>query len=427
MIKKKDAQGICEISWSLNMHRNVWFPLLTFFVPTASLAADPVPGIWRGWLEAKEREIPFHFELARDGDKWSGWLINDPDRAEIPKVTWDGTELVLDITHYDSVLRAKPNAAGDQWDGTWRKRSGIDKWVELPFHAKPGKLPRFVPFSAASDGLKVIEGTWSVQFASEREPAVAIFRSTNRGALTGTFLTTTGDYGFLSGIFNGQNIRLSNFDGAHAFLFVARYDEDLDTIKGQFYSRDAFQDTWTATRNPDARLPDAFEMTKGVDNADLAKISFPDLSGKMRSLADPEFAGKVRVIEVFGSWCPNCHDAAHYLAGLYERYRANGLVVIGLAFELTGDLKRDTEQVKTFVERHKAEYPVLVAGVSDREKASASLPMLDKLRAYPTLIVLDKEGKVRATYTGFSGPATGESYKAFQHKFETLIEELLAK
>ena len=427
MNQKKDAQCICVVSWSLNMHRNVLYSLLAFFVPTVALAADPVPGLWRGWLDAQGKEIPFHFELARQGDKWSGWLINDPDRAEIPKVTWDGTELVLDIAHYDSVLRAKPNAAGDQWDGTWRKRSGAEKWVELPFHAIPGNHPRFARLGVRSDELKIIEGTWSVQFASEKEPAVAVLRCSNKGELTGTFLTTTGDYGFLTGIFNGQNIRLSNFDGAHAFLFIARYDEDLDTIKGQFYSRDAFQDTWTAKRSPDAALPDAFELSKGVDNADLAKVAFPDLTGKTRSLADPEFAGKVRIIEVFGSWCPNCHDAAHYLADLHRRFRDKGLVVIGLAFELTGDLSRDTEQVKIFAERHKVEYPILIAGISDREKASAALPMLDKLRAYPTLIVLDRQGKVRATYTGFSGPATAEAYTAFQHKFESLIEELLAK
>ena len=146
----------------------------------------------------------------------------------------------------------------------------------------------------------------------------------------------------------------------------------------------------------------------------------------MRSLADPELSGKARVIEVFGTWCPNCHDASHYLADLHRRFRDKGLVVVGLAFELTGDLPRDTDQVKTFAERHKVEYPLLIAGISDREKASASLPMLDKLRAYPTLIVLDREGKVRAVYTGFSGPATGEAYTAFQHKFESLIESLLA-
>jgi hypothetical protein len=86
-------------------------------------------------------------------------------------VTWDGTELVLDISHYDSVLRAKPNASGDQWDGTWRKRTKADKWIEMPFHAKPGKHPRFVYLGYFSEEFKVLDGKWSVKFASEEDKA----------------------------------------------------------------------------------------------------------------------------------------------------------------------------------------------------------------------------------------------------------------
>ena len=394
--------------------------------PLTALAAEPPVGLWRGWLDCPGGEIPFHFELQRDGEssKWSGWLINDPDRAAIPKVTWDGTELVLDISHYDSTLRAKPNAAGDQWDGTWRKRAKADKWVEMPFHAKPGRLPRFVHLGVHSPVFQELAGKWSLKFASEEDPAIALFNVTTRGEVTGTILTTTGDYGFLAGIFNGDNLRLSNFDGAHAFLFIGKLQED-GTLTGRFWSRDAHKDTWTAFMDPNAQLPDAFEITKGVDNADLAKVAFPDVNGKVRSLADPELSGKARIIEVFGTWCPNCHDASQYLVDLHRRFRDRGLAVVGLAFELTGDQKRDTEQVKIFADRHKIVYPLLVAGISDREKASASLPMLDKLRAYPTLIVLDRLGKVRAVYTGFSGPATGQAYAAFQTKFESLIEHVL--
>jgi hypothetical protein len=260
----------------------VIFCTLLYAAACAS-AADPPTGIWRDWLDCSGGEIPFQFRLERDGDKWSGWIINDPDRSPIPKVTWDGTELVLDISHYDSTLRAKPNAAGDRWDGVWRKRSKADKWIEMPFHAKPGSFPRFVRLGYYSDELKALTGKWSFKFASEEDPAIAMLNCTTSGEVTGSVLTTTGDYGFLAGIFNGQNLRLSNFDGAHAFLFIGRLDDD-GTLSGRFWSRDAFQDTWTAHKDPNAKLPDAFEMTKGVDNADLAKVAFPDLNGKTRSL-----------------------------------------------------------------------------------------------------------------------------------------------
>ncbi len=384
-------------------------------------------GGWRGWLDCPGGEIPFELMLTRRGDEWSGWVANGGESNKIPRVAWDGTELVLDITHYDSSIRAKATPDGARLDGTWRKRSGADKWAELPFHATFGPQPRFPrPNQRGTDSMSAIHGRWEVRFASDEDTAIGVFEAHNEGVATGTFLTTTGDYRYLAGDFDGAILRLSTFDGAHAFLFIARLSDD-GTLAGDFWSRDAHHDTWTAKKNPDVQLPDGFLLTKGVSDVDLAKVSFPDLEGKMRSLADPALGGKARVLEVFGTWCPNCHDASAYLSELHKRLRDRGLSVVGLAFELTGDLKRDTEQARTFAALHKVEYPILIAGVSAKEKAAAALPMLDKLRAYPTLIVLDGDGKVRAVYTGFSGPATGEAYRKFQTRFESVIEELLER
>ena len=137
-------------------------------------------------------------------------------------------------------------------------------------------------------------------------------------------------------------------------------------------------------------------------------------------------AGTVRIVEVFGSWCPNCHDAAAYTVELDRRYGPRGLRILGLAFELTGMFQRDVRQVRKFVERHEVKYPILIAGLSDKEEASKSLPVLDRVRAYPTMILLGPDGGVRAVYTGFSGPATGEAHRAFRKRFEALIEKALA-
>lgn len=395
--------------------------------PDASKIEAPKTDSWRAWLDCPGGELPFGIWLQRDMDKWSAFIINGKERAAVPHVEWTGAELVLDITDYDSTIRAKPSENGRRLNGTWRKRSGADKWAELPFHASYGPTDRFpLNKNIKSESLDKIAGRWSAKFASDEEPAVGVFEVALNGVVYGTFLTTTGDYRFLEGAFDGEELKLSAFDGAHAFLFKARMQPD-GTLAGDFWARDAFHDTWTAKKDPKAELPDAFSITKRTDNYDLAKLSFPDLEGKPHTLADPAFAGKARIIEVFGSWCPNCHDASNYLNDLYHRLHSKGLSVVGLAFEITGDLSRDTEQVKKFTSVHKVEYPVLIAGVSDREKASASLPMLEKLRAYPTIIVLDESGKVRAIYTGFSGPATGDEYKKFQIKFEGVVEELLKK
>ena len=241
---------------------------------------------------------------------------------------------------------------------------------------------------------------------------------------------TTGDYRFLAGNVVNGHLSLSCFDGAHAFLFHANHEGKSDerTLAGKFWSSMNWEEAWTAKINPNAKLPDAFEQTKTTESAKrLGELSFPDLDGKMTRLDDPKFAGKARILYVFGSWCPNCHDAAKYFSELEKKYGDKGLSIVGLAFELTGEFERDAAQVRKYLKRHGSSYPVLVAGVNDKADATKRLTILDKVRSYPTTIFLDSEGTVQAVHTGFTGPATGEEYTKLKNKFENLIKELLAK
>ena len=265
-----------------------------------------------------------------------------------------------------------------------------------------------------------------MDFESNDEPAVAIFRAGAGGTILGTFLTTTGDYRYLAGSFEERRLRLSCFDGAHAFLFNARLDED-GSLDGDFWSRDSWHERWTARRDPQASMPDAFELTRWVGGKGLDEIAFPDLDGRLRSLGDAEFAGRARILEIFGSWCPNCNDAAAHLAELDSEYRGRGLSIVGLAFEMTGEFERDAEQVRRYAEHHGLRFPLLVAGLSDKALASESFPLLDRIRSYPTTVFFHADGRVRAVHQGFAGPATGQAHDELRARFRTLIEELLAE
>jgi thiol-disulfide isomerase/thioredoxin len=271
-----------------------------------------------------------------------------------------------------------------------------------------------------------VDGRWSVRFESSEDPAVAVFETVADGTLEGTFLTSTGDYRFLAGDVAGDRLRLSCFDGAHAFRFTARLSDD-GALAGDFWSRDTWHETWTAERDESASIPDPYEQTVWRAEWDLGDAVFPDLDGTPRSLADPEFAGRARMLVAFGSWCPNCHDEAPYLAELHRRYGPRGLSILGLAFELTGEFGRDAKQVRRFAERHGVRYPILVAGTADKAKATRAFPMLDFVRSYPTTIFLHADGRVRAVHSGFTGPATGEAWDDVRAEFEGLIEELLAE
>lgn len=403
----------------------------------------PAAGFWLAELMSPGGSLPFGLILADDGTYFRATIINGPERIEVPEVSWEGGQLTLFFPHYDSRILASLADGTTTLTGDWAKRRGKEDWNKLAFAAQQltadGHDPRTAPPAAA---LEPFLGKWEAHFSESAQPAVADFRQQDDGRLWGTFLTTTGDYRYLAGEYveslalpkgtgadpdsaGSSGLRLSCFDGAHAFLFLAQYDAAQQELAGDFWSSDTWHETWIANRNQNARLPDGFRQTNWVDSVPLASLTFPDVEGVATSLADERFAGKARIIEVFGSWCPNCHDAASLLSELDAKYKARGLSILGLAFEHTGDFQRDAQQVKRYMARHNVTYPVLLAGLSDKTLASEAFPALEQIRAYPTTIFLHPDGRVRAVYSGFSGPATGAAYDHLRAEFERLIEELL--
>ncbi|MCZ6597213.1 MAG: HEAT repeat domain-containing protein, partial [Planctomycetota bacterium] len=383
-------------------------------------------GAWRAWLDSPGGELPFGIELVASADGGLGaFLVNGEERIPVTRVTRSGGEVTIEIEHYDSRIVAAVTDDGRRLDGTWTRRSGPDSWSKLPFHAAAGKGPRFAPFGDEMAGGR-IDGLWEVDFESSAEPALAIFAEGPGDTVRGTFLTTVGDYRYLAGTFQGDRLKLSCFDGAHAFLFDARLRDD-GTLAGDFWSRDTWHETWTAKKSDKASMPDAFELTEWTERASIAELVFPDVDGNPRALTEPGLLGQATLLQIFGTWCPNCYDETTYLVELHERYRGRGLAIVGLAFELTGDFERDAEQVRRYVERHGIEYPILIAGTADKGAATAAFPALDRVRSYPTTIFLHADGRVRAVHTGFSGPATGAAHAELRGEFESLIEELLAE
>ena len=396
---------------------------LMLFVPAEIAAQDSAAGRWNASINCPGGQIRFDLELNKEGEKWSGFIINGPERIKIPTVEINGQLVRLRIDHYDSELNLKIDSgkkAGFKiMNGDWKKRRGKDEYVEMKVSAILA-TDRKIPESSEE-----LPERWAVKFKSDDDPAVGIFKKVNGTAqILGTFLTTTGDYRFLDGTFANDILRLSCFDGAHAFLFIAKRKSD-GNMAGEFWSSNTWHDTWSAKPDANAKLPDSFKQTVVTENAELGRLSFPDLEGNPTRLDDPKFAGKIRIIYVFGSWCPNCHDAGEYFASLEKKYGDKGLSILGLAFELTGEFERDAAQVKKYLARHGSTYPVLVAGLSDKAMASKSLPILDKVRSYPTTIFLNAKGNVKAIHTGFTGPATGESFEELKKQFEKLITDEL--
>ena len=383
-------------------------------------------GEWRGWLDSPGGELPFGLRLIDEGSGvWSAEILNEPETITIPDVTVTGDALTIRIPHYDATIEATIDEAG-LLQGRWWKTAALGAISELPFHAEPNPGYRFTPLELDDDatGAAALAERWRVRFADDEDDAVGEFQLREDGRVEGTFLTTTGDYRFLAGSFEAGRLRLSVFDGAHAFLFDAQLD-DSGALSGDFWSRDSWHDSWTASADAEMALPDPSEQIGWRDSVPLDELRYPDLDGELRSLNDPAFAGQARIIEVFGSWCPNCNDATQYLVELDRRYGERGLSILGLAFEMSGEFERDAEQLRSYIEHHSIDYPILVAGTSDKDEASAAFPLIERVKSFPTTIFMNREGEVVGIWSGFSGPATGVEFEKLQGRFEGWIEELL--
>jgi thiol-disulfide isomerase/thioredoxin len=381
-------------------------------------------GIYRVVLDVPGGELPFGLELVKQGSATVGYLLNGAERVKLNEVLITGSQLQIRMPGYETLLTAE--AAGDQLQGEvfLDKLGGKDQ--HIPLRATWGAQYRF--FADPAGAVADLSGRWAVDLTDDNGNAeVAVGEFTQSGdLLTGTFLTPTGDQRFLAGQVRGDQLYLSTFDGAHVFLYKATLAAD-GSLAGDYWSGLHYHEKWAATRDAGAALPDAYTLTALRGGAKQIEFDFPDLAGHRVTSQDPLFRGKVLIVALAGSWCPNCHDEAAFLAPLYQEYRGKGLEIVSLMFEHFGDFPRAAQAAQRFRQNYGIDYTMLIAGVSDKDDAAKKLPALDRLYAFPTTIFIDRKGNVRKIHTGFSGPATGEHYTQFVGEVHAILDQLLAE
>lgn len=375
-------------------------------------------------LESPGGNLEFELVLEKDRDQLkSVTIVNGSEKIAVNDAIWHFPgAFEFGFPHYNSVIKAKHGIDVPILAGTWTKRSG-DKIVEMAFRASQidsgGLANKFRSMPSAAK----FAGRWTVTFESSPDPAVAIFEA-DGGLVVGTFLTTIGDYRYLNGHVESDVLRLSTFDGSHAFLFDAKLTGD-DSLAGNFWSGTSWHETWTATRDDQATLPDGFEQLEWKEQPTWSTIKLHNLDGTETNLDPTTAFGELTIVNIFGSWCPNCHDEAPYLVELQNKYGSQGLRIVGLAFEASGEVERDAEQVKRYVRRHAIPFPIFLAGISDKREAALALGFVDQLKAFPTTVFADKAGKILSVYSGFSGPATGVEHDQLKSRFESIIRRNL--
>lgn len=394
--------------------------------PVAAKPAGVQAGTYRVVLQTPGGELPFSLSLAEDEGHWVAYLINGPEHLQVDEVAVTGAHLEILMPGYENRLIAE--AAADTLKGEIVLSKAGAKQQHVPLQAQRGQDYRFYPPAAASSAPTDVSGHWAARFLDDdgsQEQDVGEFTQSGDRVI-GTILTPTGDHRYLEGQVHGEELVLSTFDGAHVFLYKAKINAD-GTLSGDFWSGLASHEKWNAKRDPNAKLADAYTYTKMKKGTQRFDFSFPDLSGALVSSKDPKFQGKVMVVALAGSWCPNCHDEAAFLSQLYRSDQARGLEIVSLMFEHFGDFPRAAAAAQRFKDHYGIAYTVLIAGISDKDEAGKKLPMLDKFYAFPTTVFIDRKGRVRKIHTGFTGPATGEHYSQFVKEVNETLDTLLAE
>lgn len=383
-------------------------------------------GTYRAVLTLNEEEnieLPFNFDIKYKGKKPLMIIHNSDERIVVDEIKIKGDSVKIKMPVFDTEFKCviKDNNLEGVWINNYRKEKNVIK-----FKALYGQTNRFdfVPGKANP----YFEGRWETTFSPgkpDSSKAIGVFHHVEQtDYLTGTFLTETGDYRYLEGMKHGDKLYLSCFDGSHVFLFVAKMHEGV-TLKGTFYSGAHWKEDWIAVLNPDFKLRNAEEITLAKNKEEVIDLTFPDLNKKLISLSGTRFANKPLIIQVMGSWCPNCMDETRYLAEVYKSYNKQGLEVVAIAFEKTNDFEKAKSQVSRMMKKLGINYTVLLSQQVGKDKASESLAFVNKITAFPTTIFLNKEHKIVKIHTGFSGPATGKDYNVFKQDTETLIKNLL--
>lgn len=395
---------------------------ILFILLTSGFTIKAQQGWWTAKINRNDSNvIAFTFEWKMEKGKPVWYISNAAEKIKVSNITAEGDSLFVQMPVFESQFRLKKS--NGQLNGVWIKGGSI-KTLVIPFTATPGNKR----FEAKASAKKQISGRWAVQFSNsvKGELSVAEFKQTGN-KLTGTFLNPTGDYRYLEGIVTNNLLLLSCFDGGHAFLFTATIDNNNKILNGMFYSGGSFKESWTAVKDAAAKVPQQSVAMFVKPGEESLHFTFNDLAGKPVSIKDDRFKNKVVVIQLMGSWCPNCMDETAFLSEYYNSNKQRGFEVIALAYEYSTDWERSLKSLQKFKDRYHVQYTILNTGVTvgDTLRTEKTLPELTAIKFFPSSVIIDKKGKIRKLDTGFNGPATGEHYVAYKKEFEEIIDQLL--
>jgi len=401
-----------------------------------SSSASLIVGVWKGFATVRETEqVPITIRVSGSGSSLHAGFLNGPadhpDETPASSTTFDGTHLIVSFDYFGRTLDA--TLKDGKLSGTYGATQPTAKTAPTPFLATRSNA-QVDPASAPN--APDISGSWEIATKSSKGESAWEFRvdppSGKSPVIKTVIQRIDGDTGGLWGTWNGASYIVGHFNAAGPALYsVTPQSDGTLLLKSLLANPHAPANADLIARRPaEARkenLPaptDPTQQTTVKDpNAPLA-FSFPDLTGKIVSNTDSEFHGKVVIVAVGGSWCPNCHDEASFLVSLYNKFHSKGLEIVNLDFE-QGDPDTDTVRLKAFIAHYGITYPVLTAGTTDQ--LAEKIPQAVNLNCWPTSFFIGRDGLVKETHAGFAGPGNTVGHAALEHDVTALVEKLLAE
>lgn len=400
----------------MNKLNYLW--VLLFAITSCSEDYSLPSGSYIGALHTSDnQEIPFNMYLLNDG---SIQIYNHKEIVDMEKIIYEKDSFIIKSPVFEGYIKAK------------RSKEGINGYFTN------NSLDRKIKFTAnnGAERFKIknyktvynFSGKWKVVFNPgevEEYNAVGIFDQ-NGSKISGTFRTTTGDYGFMEGVSEGNSVMMSTFNGARSYLFKGNLEND--SITGYFYRGNYDKIPFKAFRDEEFSLPNPNSLTVMNDSAsNRFKFSFKDSRGVLVSDYDSIFDNKVVVIQIMGTWCPNCLDETVFISDFIKENNYKDLRFVSLAFEYAKTKQKAIENINKLEKRFDIKYPILLAqyGTSNKVEAQKKLPSLNQVISYPTLIFIDRNKNVRRIHTGFNGPATVKKYEKFKNEFKDLVIKLI--
>jgi peroxiredoxin len=377
--------------------------------------SQSLSGLWDATVQVNGLTVPFRMELAGAGDAIKGFFFNGDEKVVSSSGSLKDAALRLDYDYLATQLDARIKE-----DGSLEGKYGREGRV-YPFQAK-----RFAPSPLTEADVPKIAGLWEVAIQSPKgESAWRLIVRQSGPEVSAAILRVDGDTGALTGTYRDGKFVLSHFSGARPSLLEVTPQKDgtLEVFQNG-------KNKLTAIRSSDARakgLPeptDPSRHTSMKDPTEPLHFRFPDLSGNIVADTDARFRNKVLIVAISGSWCPNCHDEAPFLAELYRKYHSQGLEIVALSFEEADQLRNPT-RLRAFVKKYGIEYPVLVPG--EPADLNAKLPQAANLNAWPTTFYIGRDGRVRSVHAGFAAAASGEFHTQLKREVTLLVERLLAE